>query len=64
VQSYKELKSAYFTLVSNLPEGVTDIGMHPSLNPVWRICTWEHMLLMDSDFKEHIKNENIILATC
>jgi len=62
VQSYEALKSAYFKLVANLPEGITDMGMHPSLNPAWRMRTWEYRLLVDNDFKLHINREGVVLA--
>jgi predicted glycoside hydrolase/deacetylase ChbG (UPF0249 family) len=68
--SYEVLKSAYFGAISRLPEGLSEIYMHPSLesspnakdNPRWQVRIWEHRLLLDSDLKKHIEQEGIILT--
>ncbi|MCL2363705.1 MAG: polysaccharide deacetylase family protein [Defluviitaleaceae bacterium] len=60
--SYDEMKAGYFRLISNLPEGYSDLGLHPSLNPAWRIRNWEYRLLTDMDFATHIRNEGVVLC--
>ena len=68
---YETLKGIYLHLLSNLPEGITEIFMHPSLesspvgagNPKWPARVWEYQLLRDDVFRRHIEKEGISLIT-
>jgi len=68
---YEKLKAIYFHLISSLPEGVSEIFMHPSLenspvganNPKWPARVWEYQLLRDDSFRKHIEREGIALIT-
>ena len=67
---YEKMKENYFKIISNLPEGISEIYMHPSLEhspiaagyPKWQQRVWEHRLLLDDDLKRHIDKEGIVLA--
>jgi predicted glycoside hydrolase/deacetylase ChbG (UPF0249 family) len=69
--SYEKLKSVYFRLISGLPEGVSEIFLHPSPenspvganNPVWFARVWEYKLLLDDDLRHLIEKEDIKLIT-
>jgi len=69
--SYEKLKEIYFYIISNLPEGVSEVFLHPSLesspmgknNPVWFARVWEYKLLLDDDLKHHLEKEGIKLIT-
>jgi len=71
ITGYEKLKDIYFSIISNLPEGVSEIFIHPSLksspigkdNPKWPARIWEYELLMDDDLKVHIEKEGISLIT-
>ena len=68
---YRFLKDAYFNIISHLPEGVTDIFLHPSSekspigvgNPKWAVRVWEYQLLLDDDLKLHLEKEGVKLIT-
>ena len=69
--SYEKLQHVYFDIIDNLPEGISEIYMHPSLeyspfakdNPDrWRVRIWEHRLLLDISFRKHIESEDIMLV--
>ena len=69
--SYEKLKESYFNIISNLPDGVSEIFLHPSLenspmgknNPVWFARVWEYKLLLDDDLRRHIEKEGLTLIT-
>ena len=69
--SYETLKNAYREAISRLPEGVSEIFMHPSLgnspiaedNPRWQARVWEHRLLLDDELMRHIEKEGFSLTT-
>ena len=68
---YEKMKEIYFCLVSQLPEGVSELFLHPSLpdspvgenNPKWLARVWEYQLLLDDDFKKHIEREGVSVIT-
>jgi len=71
ITSYEKLKDIYFLIISNLPEGVSEIFIHPSLesspigkdNPKWPARIWEHKFLLDDDLRVHLDKEGISLIT-
>ena len=68
---YEKMKEVYFYLMSHLPEGISELFLHPSLahspvgenNPKWSARVWEYQLLLDDDFRKHIEKEGISLIT-
>jgi len=73
---YEDMKEKYFQVISQLPEGISEIFMHPSLahSPIptqgngpaeqsWPQRVWEHQLLLDDDFKRHIEREGVVLVS-
>ena len=68
---YEKLKEIYLYIISNLPEGVSEIFLHPSLesspigagNPKWPARVWEYKFLLDDDLKLHLEKEGISLIT-
>jgi predicted glycoside hydrolase/deacetylase ChbG (UPF0249 family) len=68
---YTSLKRAYFDIIANLPEGVTEVFMHPSSEnsplakyyPKWQMRVWEYQLCLDNEFRAHIEKEGIKLIT-
>lgn len=54
---YDALKRSYLALLDNLPEGVSEMYMHPALDsrelrritPTWYTRVWEYQLLRDED---------------
>jgi predicted glycoside hydrolase/deacetylase ChbG (UPF0249 family) len=68
---YEKLKEIYFAIISDLPEGVSEIYLHPSTddspiganNPKWFARVWEYKLLLDDELKLHLEKENIKLIT-
>jgi hypothetical protein len=71
ITGYEKLKEIYLSIISNLPEGVSEIFLHPSLesspigkdNPKWPARIWEHEFLLDDDLKVHLEKEGISLIT-
>jgi len=71
ITGYGKLKEIYFAIISNLPDGVSEIFTHPSLesspigadNPKWPARIWEYELLLDDDLKIHLEKEGISLIT-
>ena len=71
IKDYDDMKANYFKIISNLPAGVSEIFMHPSManSPVavdstkWQQRVWEHRLLMDDDLRKHIDKEGITLVS-
>ena len=68
---YEKVKEIYFNIISSLPDGVSEILLHPSLesspravnNPRWQSRVWERQLLLDDSLKAHIEKEGISLIT-
>lgn len=71
IASYQALKKFYLRALRNLPEGITEIYLHPSKpdsihfdkESDWQKRVWEYEFLMDDDFLETIQAENIQLVT-
>lgn len=71
IQSYDQLKQYYLNLLRQLPEGVTEIFLHPSKETSeyfdesgeWQKRVWEYRFLMDDDFLQTLDEEGITLAT-
>lgn len=71
ITSYEELKKFYLRMLRNLPEGITEMYLHPSKPGSihfdkeldWQKRVWEYHFLMDDDFMETIQAENIQLVT-
>jgi len=69
--SYEKVRDEYFRILSHLPEGVSELFLHPSAenspmgknNPKWQSRVWEYQLLLDDAFKRHIESENITLIS-
>jgi len=71
ITSYEKLKEIYFGLISNLPEGVSELFLHPSgeASPIgvgnhkWLVRVWEYQLLLDDALKRHLEKEGICLIS-
>jgi len=76
LKGYEDMKAQYFKLISQMPEGISEIYMHPSLahSPIptegsgraeraWPQRVWEYQLLLDDDLKRHIEKEGITLVS-
>jgi predicted glycoside hydrolase/deacetylase ChbG (UPF0249 family) len=68
ITSYEALKNAYLGIIADLPEGVSEVIMHPSLESPpranrWHMRGWEYRLLLDDDFRKHIEKEDVALTT-
>ncbi|MGP6139549.1 MULTISPECIES: carbohydrate deacetylase [unclassified Jeotgalibaca] len=71
IQSYEDLKKFYLDALRNLPEGITEVYLHPSTSdsiffeqkPEWQKRVWEYEFLMDDDFLRVITEEDIQLVT-
>jgi len=71
ITGYEKLKEIYLSIISDLPEGVSEIFFHPSLesspigkdNPKWPTRVWEYELLLDDDLRVHLEKEGISLIT-
>ena len=71
ITGYSKVKEIYLSIISELPEGVSEILLHPSLasspvgatNPVWPARVWEYEFLLDDDLKKHLEKEDIKLIT-
>ena len=69
--SYKKVRDEYLRIISNLPEGINEIFLHPSAenspmgknNPKWPSRVWEYQLLLDDELKQHIEKEDITLIS-
>jgi predicted glycoside hydrolase/deacetylase ChbG (UPF0249 family) len=71
LSDYADLKRSYFDIITNLPEGVSEIFMHPSTAnsplakyyPKWQMRVWEYQLCLDDEFRKHIEKEGIKLIS-
>jgi predicted glycoside hydrolase/deacetylase ChbG (UPF0249 family) len=71
ITGYEKMKAIYFEIISGLPEGVSEIFMHPSAenspigagNPKWPARVWEYQLLLDDELRLHIEKEGVKLIT-
>ena len=71
IPSYEYLKQSYVTQLRRLPEGVTELVMHPSKatdeeigqNPEWQKRIWDYDFLLDEDFTNLLIEEGIQLVT-
>lgn len=71
LKSYTEKKNAFLNIIKNLPEGVSEIHIHPSIeseeikkiNPTWQERILEYKLMMDDDIFNEMKKYNIKLIT-
>lgn len=71
IVSYKNLKKFYIDVLRTLPEGITELYLHPSKEDSlyfeessdWQKRVWEYEFLMDDDFMRTIQEENIQLVT-
>ena len=59
---YDALKRGYLDIIANLPDGLTEIYMHPAVDSKelrgitgkWYVRVWEYRFLKDPDLKEAI----------
>ena len=71
ITSYEKLRQIYFDIISNLPEGISEIFMHPALadsvfakgNHKWQARVWEYELLLNDSFKRHLEDEGVSLVS-
>lgn len=71
IASYEALKKFYLRILRGLPDGITELYLHPSKpdsihfsqDSEWQKRVWEYEFLMDPDFLETIEEENIQLVT-
>ncbi len=71
IKNYGVLKDAYINIIKNLPQGISEIFLHPSYdeplaskdNPKWIVRQWELEFLLSDDLKDLIKKEDIQLIS-
>lgn len=71
IPSYNHLKQFYLSLLKKLPEGVTELFLHPSKEtdgyfgqtPEWQKRVWDYHFLLDDDFSNLLIEEKIQLVT-
>lgn len=71
LKSYAEKKNAFLSIIRNLPEGISEIHIHPSIeseeikkiNPTWEERVLEYKLMMDDDISDEMKKCNVKLIT-
>lgn len=70
-KTYEEKKNAFIEMIGNLPEGISEVHIHPSIeseeiknnNPTWKERVFEFELMMDEDIQDALKKEGIKLIT-
>lgn len=70
LSGYEDLRAAYLALLRGLPEGLSEIFLHPAVDPrpaaamtdgmVKRV--WEHRLLQDDAFGDALAEEGIVVV--
>lgn len=68
---YDALKRSYLDIIARLPEGVSEMYMHPAadsaelrgMTPAWYTRVWEYKLLRDPDLKAAIDASGAVLTT-
>ena len=71
LKSYDEKKNALLNVIRNLPEGISEIHIHPSIeseeikkiNPTWEERVLEYKLMMDDDISYEMEKCNVKLIT-
>jgi len=69
--SYDEKKDAFINMLKNLPEGISEVHIHPSIdseeirkiNPTWKERVLEYSFMMDDEIEHEINKNNIKLIT-
>ena len=69
INCYEDVRDNYLAIFSALPEGVSEVFLHPSseLSPVgatnhqWPARVWEYQFLLDDALKLHLEKEDITL---
>ncbi len=68
-ESYESFREYLLTMYANMPEGITETYLHPSLetddlkgtSSVWWRRTWEYKVMKDPATKQHLEAHNIQL---
>ena len=71
VSGYDEKKDAFINMLKNLPEGISEVHIHPSIdseeirkiNPTWKERVLEYSFMMDDEIEHEINKNNIKLIT-
>lgn len=69
-ETYERFKQMLITKIYDLPEGVSEIYIHPALEdeemkakvPSWEKRVWEYRLMLDSDFAYALRDAGVILT--
>lgn len=70
-KTYKEKKKAFINIINNLPDGISEIHIHPAIenneikkiNPTWQERVYEYELMYDSDIWNVIEESNVRIIT-
>ena len=68
-ETYERFKQMLITKIYDLPEGVSEIYIHPAVEdeemkakvPSWEKRVWEYRLMLDSDFAYALRDAGVIL---
>lgn len=68
---YEEKKAAFVDMIYNLPEGISEVHIHPAIetdelkntNPTWRERVFEYKLMFDNDVIEAINLAGVKIIT-
>lgn len=69
-ETYERFKQMLITKIYDLPEGVSEIYIHPAVEdeemkakvPSWEKRVWEYRLMLDSDFAYALRDAGVILT--
>lgn len=70
-KTYEEKKNAFINMIYNLPEGISEVHIHPSikddeikeLNPTWQERVLEYELMLDDDVLDAINKSETKVIT-